>query len=270
MPHFASIWPRAKIKPIVTRLLLPNGKCYNPYEVSKAQKIASRYGLKCEVADAWLGSENTYDHISGISSNLRSNILFDWMPAFYAMAEIIKKKGKKGAAIFYGGFSDALHNFGFSQNSSLPYNTYDFREYSDKMRNYLYSPSFLTKVLNSSHENDFLFKLFWWHANSEQDLVKNNDSKDAILNYLLSFIISDFRIPFARIAREKIFNEDARTSFKKWLYDNYFKEVAENIKPGNMYFYLIQLYKYFHLQGSQYRVIQSSLEGSGFHPRLPF
>ena len=195
---------KSKIKPIVTRLLLPNGKCYNPYEVSKSQKIASRYGLKCEVADAWLGSENTYDHISGISSNLRSNILFDWMPAFYAMAEIIKRRVRK-AAIFYGGFSDALHNFGFSQNSSLPYNTYDFREYSDKMRNYLYSPSFLTKVLNSSHENDFLFKLFWWHANSEQDLVKNNDSKDAILNYLLSFIISDFRIPL-RGLREKKFS----------------------------------------------------------------
>ena len=138
------------------------------------------------------------------------------------------------------------------------------------MRNYLYSPSFLTKVLNSSHENDFLFKLFWWHANSEQDLVKNNDSKDAILNYLLSFIISDFRIPFARIAREKFSMKTQGRRSKKWLYDNYFKEVAENIKPGNMYFYLIQLYKYFHLQGLQYRVIQSSLEGSGFHPRLPF
>jgi len=261
---------KSKIKPIVTRVLLPNGKCYNPYEVSKSQKISSRYGLKCEVADVWLGSENIYDHISGISSNLRSNILFDWMPSFYAMAEIIKKKGKKGAAIFYGGFSDALHNFGFSQYSSLPYISYDFREYSDKMRNYLYSPSFLAKVLDSSHEKDFLFKLFWWHANSEQDLVKNSDSNDAILNYLLSFIISDFRIPFARIARETIFNEDARASFKKWLHDNYFKEAAENINPGNMYFYLIQLYKYFHLQGSQYRVIQSSFEGSGFHPRLPF
>ncbi|OGS72396.1 MAG: hypothetical protein A3F91_01975 [Flavobacteria bacterium RIFCSPLOWO2_12_FULL_35_11] len=261
---------KRRIKPIVTRLLLPNGKCYNPYEVSKSRKIASYYGLKCEVADAWLGSENTYDHISGISSNLRSNILFDWMPAFYDMAEIIKKKGRKGAAIFYGGFSDALHNFGFSQYSSLPYISYDFREYSDKMRNYLYSPSFLTKVLNSSYEKDFLFKLFWWHANSEQDLAKNSDSNDAILNYLLSFIISDFRIPFARIARETIFNEDARASFKKWLHDNYFKEAAENINPGNMYFYLIQLYKYFHLQGSQYSVIQSSFEGSGFHPRLPF
>lgn len=259
-----------KIKPIVTRLLLPNGKCYNPYEVSKARKIAARYGLKCEVAEAWLGGENTYDHISEISSNLRSNILFDWMPAFYAMAEIIKKKGKKGAAVFYGGFSDALHNFGFSQNASLPYASYDFREYSDKMRNYLYSPTFLTKVLDSSHEDDFLFKLFCWHANAEQGTVKNKDRKDAVLNYLLSFIVSDLRIPFARIAGEAIFTEETRASFKKWLHDNYFKEAVEKMNPGNMYFHLIQLYKYFHLQGSQYRVIQSSLEGSGFHPRLPF
>lgn len=95
---------KSKIKPIVTRLLLPNGKCYNPYEVSKSQKIASRYGLKCEVADAWLGSENTYDHISGISSNLRSNILFDWMPAFYAMAEIIKRRVRKARQFFTADF----------------------------------------------------------------------------------------------------------------------------------------------------------------------
>jgi len=261
---------KSKIKPIVARLLLPNGKCYNPYEVSKAQKIAAYYGLKCEIADAWLGGKDTYDHIASISSNLRSNMLFDWMPAFYAMAEVIKKKGKKGAAVFYGGFSDALHNFGFSQFSSLPYLSYDFREYSDKMRNYLYSPSFLTKVLNSSYENDFIFKLFWWHANPEQDLVKNNDHKDAVLNYLLSFILSDFRIPFARIAREPIFTEGAKAQFRKWLHDNYFKEAAENIKPENMYFYLIHLYKYFHLQGSQYQVIQSAFEGTGFYPRLPF
>lgn len=261
---------KSKIKPIVTRLLLPNGKCYNPYEVSKSQKIASRYGLKCKVVDAWLGGENTYDHISGISSNLRSNILFDWMPAFYAMAETIKKKGKKGAAVFYGGFSDALHNFGFSQNSSLPYASYDFREYSDKMRNYLYSPSFLAKVLDSSYENDFLFKLFCWHANAEQNIVKNKDLKGNMLDYLLSFIVSDLRIPFARIAGEAIFTEKTRASLKQWLYDNYFKDAAENIKPENMYFHLIQLYKYFHLQGSQYRVIQSSFEGSDFHPRLPF
>jgi hypothetical protein len=261
---------KKKIRPIVTRLILPSGKCYNPYEVSKAKKIASYYGLKCEVADAWLGGENTYDHISGISPNLRSNILFDWMPAFYAMAEIIKKKGKKGAAVCYGGFSDALHNFGFSQNSSLPYASYDFREYSDKMRNYLYSPSFLTKVLNSSNEEDFLLKLFSWHANAEQDLVKSKGLKDAMLNYLLSFIVSDLRIPFAPIAGEKIFTEKTRASFKKWLSDNYFKEAVEKITPGNMYFYLIHLYKHFHLQGSQYSVIQSSLEGSGFHPRLPF
>lgn len=261
---------KSKIKPIVARLLLPDGRCYNPYEVSKSQKIAAYYGLECEVADAWMSNENTYDYISSISSNLRSHLLFDWMPAFYAMAATIREKGKKGAAVFYGGFSDALHNFGFSQFSSLPYLSYDFREYSDKMRNYLYSPSFLTKVLDSSYENDFIFKLFWWHANSEKDIVKNNNRKDAVLNYLLSFVLSDFRIPFARIARETIFNEDAKASFKQWLHDNYFKEAVENINPENMYFYLTHLYKYFHLQGSQYRVIHSSLEDSGFHPRLPF
>lgn len=261
---------KSKIKPIVTRLLLPSGKCYNPYEVSKSQKIAAYYGLKCEVADAWLGGKDTHDHISSISPNLRSHLLFDWMPAFYAMAEIIKKKGKRGAVVFYGGFSDALHNFGFSQFSSLPYLSYDFREYSDKMRSYLYSPSFLRKIFNSSYENDFIFKLFWWHANSEQDLVKNTRGKDAMLDYLLSFIVSDFRIPFARIARETIFNEDAKAAFKKWLHDYYFKEVTENIKPENMYFYLIHLYKYFHLQGSQYQVILSAFEGSDFYPQLPF
>ena len=261
---------KKKIRPIVARLLLPNGKCYNPYEVSKSQKIAAYYGLKCEVADAWLGGKDTYNNVSALSQNLRSHLLFSWLPAFYAISEIIKKKGKKGAAIFYGAFSDALHNFGFAQFSSLPYLSYDFREYSDKMRNYLYSPRFLSKVLNSSYDKDFIFKLFWWHANSAQDVVKSKGSADAVLDYLLSLILSDFRIPFARIARDDIFKEEAKESFKKWLHDNYFKEAVENIKPENMYFYLIHLYKYFHLQGNEYQVIKSSFDGSGFHPRLPY
>jgi hypothetical protein len=99
--------------------------------------------------------------------------------------------------------------------------------------------------------------------------VKSNSPKDAVLDYLLSFILSDFRIPFARIAREDVFKEEAKESFKKWLHNNYFKEAVEDIKPENMYFYLIHLYKYFHLQGSEYQVVKSSFDGSGFHPRLP-
>lgn len=261
---------RRRIRPIVARLLLPDGKCYNPYEVSKAQRIASYYGLKCEVADAWLGGNETFNQISSLSKNLRSHMLFSWLHSFFAMAEVIKKKGMKGASVFDGAFSDALHNFGFAQFSSLPYLSYDFREYSDKMRCYMYSPSFLKKVLNSTYEKDFIFKLFWWHANSEQDVVKNKDGKDAVLNYLLSFIVSDFRIPFSRIDRENIFTKEGKEKFKKWLHDNYFKEAVEKINAENMYFYLIHLYKLFYLQSYEYRAVQSSFEGSGFHPRFPF
>lgn len=261
---------KSKIKPIVARTLLPDGRCYNPYEVSKAVKVASYYGLDCEVTDVWMSNDDTCNQISMISPNLRSHLLFDWMPTFFRMAETICTKGKKGAAIFYGGFSDGLHNFGFSQYSSLPYLSYDFREYSDKMRNYLYSPSFLTRVFNSSYENDFIYKLFWWHANSKPEKERNVNTKDTVLNYLLSFVLSDLRIPFAGIARETIFKEEARASFNQWLCDNYFKEAVENIDDENMYFYLIQLYKYFHLQGSQYQVILSAFEGTGFNPRLPF
>ena len=259
-----------KIKPIVGKLLLPDGRCYNPYEVSKAQKIAAYYDLECEVADTWMSNDKIVKQISSLSTNLRSNLLYQWMPGFYAISKIISKKGKKGGTVFYGAFSDALHNFGFSQFISLPYLSYDFREYSDKMRNYLYSPSFLTKVLNSSYEDDFIFKLFWWHANSEHDLAINNNQNDALFNYLLSFIISDLRIPFAPIASEKVFKEEAQESFKKWLYDNYFSEAVENINTENMYFYLTHLYKYFHLQSYDNSIIQNSFEGTGYHPCLPF
>lgn len=256
---------KSKIKLIVSKILLPDGRCFNPHEVAKVEKIAEYHGLEYHVVEACMGSEETHDYIKGMSSNSRAHLLFEWMPLYYPISDFIVKNGKKGASVFQGSYSDALHNFGFSQYFSLLYLSADFRAYGDKMQSYLYSPSFLRKVENDSYKDDFVYKMFCWEHS-----INDTDSNKNVFDYLLSFIISDHRIPFENTATDVVFENGGVEIFKQWLYENYFKEVVDNINPGNMYHYLIHLYKHFHLQGTERRVITSRLKGTGFNHRTPF
>ena len=62
----------------------------------------------------------------------------------------------------------------------------------------------------------------------------------------------------------------ARVHFKEWLYENYLRDVVEQINCQNMYFWLVWLYQHFHLQGAEKGAVNASYRGTGKRPRWPF
>lgn len=262
---------KSKVRAVIMAAKLSDGRLFNPYEVEKATKIAEYYSVPAEIAMVDLADAGMMKLWSGNIQITHSELMCEYMPMYLAMADVIREKGKADAAVFVGHYSDSLHNFGFSQYISLPYLSQDFRQYSDKLKSYLYSPSFLRKVLDNTFADDFAYKLFQWHYSQVEFAdVSSMSRNQRIFHYLLSFVMSNSRLPFARFAIEPIFSSYAEDRLKGWLYENYFKDAVEQIDGDNMYFWLTWLYQHFHLQGYEKKTVIASIRGAGKRPCLPF
>jgi hypothetical protein len=269
----------SRVRAVVSEVKLKDGRVYNPYEVEKAIRIGKYYGVPTEVASINFADVNLKKLWDDTVNAGRTDFVYTHTFLFQAMVDTIMAKGKADAAVFIGSLSDSLHNFGFSQGVSLQYLNNDFRDYSDKMMSYLYSPSFMQKVIDDTYLDDFAYNLFknaevggsrLHHAGTEFTPASQMTREERIFEYLLSFVLSNSRLPFAPIANESVFSSHARSSLKEWLYINYFQEVVTQIDTENMYFWLIWLYQHFHLQGFEKSALNASLRGSGRRPCVPF
>jgi len=261
----------ANVQTVVAEVKLSDGRIFNPYEVDKAKKIAQHYGVPLNIARLDLNDIGLTKIWPDFVGGQHSSFVYEYPFLFQAIAGLIKAKSEPDAAVFFGSFADSLHNFGFSQYVSLPYLNYDFRHYGDKLKSYLYSPSFFQKVLDNTFEDDFAFKLFRWHASTVEFTDTSSMPKDKkIFQYLLSFMLSKSRLPFASIAPESIFSSSVRVRFEEWLYENYFKDAVEQIDCENMYFWLTRIYQQFYLQGIEKGLADASFYGFEKRLRQPF
>ncbi|MEK6704710.1 MAG: hypothetical protein AABZ06_02895 [Bdellovibrionota bacterium] len=264
----------SKVHGVVSQVKLSDGRVFNPYEIDKAMKIGKYYGVPVEVANIDL-ADASLNKLWGDTLNAgHSDFVYTQTFLFQAMVDMVRAKGSANAAIYFGSFADSLHNFGFAQGGSLLYLSNDFRNYSDKMMSYLYSPSFLEKVIANNFKNDFIYKLFKSDraGGSEAEFadVSQMSKNDRIFEYLLSFVLSKTRLPFAPFASETIFSGHSRGYLKEWLWENYFKDVVEQINGNNMYSCLTWLYEHFHIQGFEKGAVTAGLRGSGIRPCFPF
>lgn len=261
----------AKVRVVTQGRKFSDGYCPNQRMVDNVIEIGKQYNVLVEVVTTDLFDIRLSKALSDTRQARISHFVYDNPLGYQTMANLIKGKGKPGAAVFLGSFADSLHDFAFSHYASLPYLSGDFRNYSNKIRAYLYSPSFLKKVIDNTFEDDFAYKLFKWHYPQVQFVGTSSMTTNArIFEYLLSFILSNSRLPFAAIATESVFLSNAKVCFKEWLWDNYFKNAVEQIDCQNMYFWLIWLYQHFHLQGTEKGVQESCFEGSRKRVRQPY
>ncbi len=261
----------ANVRAVVNAFEFSDGRRYNPYEVDKSLKIGAHYGISVDIAATDFGDTAFPEKWARANHHRRSDFVYFWIPAFDAMADVISESGKPDAGVFVGSFADSIHNFGFSQYVALPFLSYDFRAYGDKMVSYLYSPEFLRKVIDNTYEEDFVYKLFKWH-NSNVTFVNTSDlsRNQRLFEYLVSFVLSTSRLPFASIGNDSVFRPHSEVQLKDWLYNNYFQEVVEQITPENMYFWLMWLYEHFHLRGAERGAVNSSVRGVERRPCWPF
>ena len=125
--------------------------------MDRAKKIADYFGVKLEIVefDYYKRGPELTEKYSGFMKNqmVTSMAMYQWLDLASYVADT-----SSGEPVFSGEISDGVHNFGFSQSLTvLDHPVHEFREYSDKMASYLYGPTFLNSILNSSFDNDSIY-----------------------------------------------------------------------------------------------------------------
>lgn len=266
MAILAKYLGKDKVRGITMKITLADGRCFNTYEIAKVQKISKMLGVKSDIVEMNYQKEKLYPGIYDVKDNFFYRGLLFLAPANWAKTiDYIKSKYGQDAVIFHGEGCDSLQNFGFSQFETLFHDNEDFRAYADKMNNYLYGPSFFKKLEDNSFEKDNVYKIFRKiYQDKEFVEVKSLDLQRKIYHLLMSFLLSDIRIPFRKVECQKYVKEGAFERFESWLEENYLKDAIENISADNLYYHYLALYTSFHLQSPQIYTYRTGLKNVRF------
>ena len=256
-----------KVKGIIMRIILSDGRCFNTFEVEKAKKIGKSLGVKTDVIEVDYRKKDVSEKFKEAKEELFLKNLFplvtlaNWSAV---IGYIIQKYGKE-VVVFDGEGADSLQNYGFSQYISLLHDDDNFREYADKMKNYLFGPTFFKKIKNNNFLGDTVYRIFL-NFNKDKKFVnvENLNNGKKLYYYLMSFIFSDIRIPFRKVDCQRYVKNTAFKNFEGWLKREYFQKVIDNIQEKDLYYSFSCLYTLFHLQSPQIRVFQSGLENMRF------
>lgn len=252
---------KEKVISITEKIILADGRCLNIYELNKAKKIAKILGVKSEIVTINYQKDKLRD---AVKYNLFLNGLFTYAPLnCNKPINYIKEKYGDDVVVFNGDGSDSFQNFGFSQYETLLHEDGNFRAYADKMKNYLFGSTFFKKIKNNTFLEDTVYKIFL-NLNQDKEFVNAKSSKDRIYYYLVSFILSDIRVPFRKFSCKKYVKDRAFRNFEKWLKRNYFQEAIDNINETNLYYWFLCLYNNFHLQSPQFRIFRERFKNARF------
>jgi hypothetical protein len=258
-----------RIKAITMEFILGDGRVFNPFEVQKSRKIAKYFNIDLDVIKVRFNSDELLDIWKHeFKEKVRNQGIYTaGLFGQFLMAKHLKEKYGENVVVFNGEGCDSLTNFGFSQYISINHDSNDFCEYADKMRCYLYSPSFFKKILNNTHTDDFIFKMYEWYFKDFEFIKSENLSReDRVLEYLMSFVYTTKRIPFMQLEKSDFIKEKGSKEFNAWLKSEYFEEVLEDMNPDNLYYWLFRIYIDFHWQGPNIRKVIESLPNA----RIPF
>ena len=255
-----------KVRGITMKIVMSDGSCFNEFEVNKVLEIGKILGVKMDVVEMNYGKNDLYARLDEVKSLLFYRNIFSLAPGNWSgVVSYIKEKYGEAVVIFNGEACDSLHNYGFSQYISIPHENDDFAEYADKMKNYLFGPTFFKKIKSGSYLKDSVYQIFL-NQNRDKEFVsdKNLGSKQKALAYLLSFVLSDVRLPFRKLDITKYVRKEAAPGFVKWLEENYFDKAAEEINEKNLYYHFSRLYVLFHLQSPQLQIFRGALKNVRF------
>jgi hypothetical protein len=231
----------------------------NKFEIEKAEKICNFLGVELEVVK--------FDYSEEVPSNfdeIRNFLKHNQIPSLTALnhfllAEKTAQLLSQDSTVFAGEMSDGAHNLGFAQYMSIFHpNSIDFREYSDKMKSYLFGPSFIKFATKENLVSDPVWKMFSSGKNINFEEPKNN-VEERIKQFLISFFLRNSRLPFLPGSDLNLVTKHGSNLHQEQMYDEYFSELEPFLKVENIYSLYLYLYNSFHWQGSTV----NSLEFSG-------
>ncbi len=246
-----------------------HGVC-NPFEIKRAKAIADYYGVKLEIVEFDYykrGPEITEKHKDDMKSHMMTGMSFyQWID----LANYVSKT-YNGESVFSGEISDGAHNFGFSQYATiLDHPVFEFREYSDKMQNYIFGPTFLKSLWNGTFKDDLVYKIL---KNKNANCTYEKPAKNKIdlhKQFLESNFARDNRFPFWSLKNNKTLKKYGIEIYSNTLRKDYFNEAAKNINSDNLYSWYLNLYNSFHWQGGTVASLDITANLYGFNMNFPF
>ncbi|MBS1492662.1 MAG: hypothetical protein JST55_04090 [Bacteroidetes bacterium] len=267
--HLTKNYDNKNINSVICETILRNGESFNIYEADKVKKISDYYGINSEKIIIDFNDKNLLNDWEARREELKNYHTYFFVDMPKAVHEISEQK--KSASIFSGEASDSIHNFGFSQFVAVTYNNRELREYGDKMKSYLFGPSFFSKLLNGTYDDDKVFQFYTYYYGESccEDVTKFN-KKDFLYSYFKSFMLSGERIPFAKANGNKFAKDLLISSNNGSLKEGIFRNPVNNVTPENIYYYLLQLYRDYHFHSPQIESKHVPLRNSGENCKIPF
>ena len=242
---------KKRVKPLIARLKFSKStKNFNQYELDKAKKICEHFKIKLNYIDVDYKKIKSYIKETETIANEK---MLTGTFAFFLHYRLIKLGNKKfGPADFFSGeISDGSHNFGFSQYLTLvDNNSNGYREYCDKMMNYLFGPTFFQSVVKKNFLKDPIFNFLSSKLKIKLKKIKHNKT-DIFKNFMQSMFIVSNRFPL-----NSEISPFLNKNKKKEYLDNFINNYLKNIKFKNknqIYSCYLHLYNKFHWQGSTVR-----------------
>ena len=243
----------------------------NQFEIDRATKMANYYNVPLTIVD--------FDYTKPIEPLLQK-----WMPLLkdrqlysivvqnhITLAEKAKEISEGGEMVFAGEISDGAHNLGFSQYATYFHPNVAFREFYDKMANYLMGPSFLKLLHSNSHQEDPMFKLFKERMGEKSyDGLKEGDKSGINLQMLSSLFLRDVRFPLYSLSNNPVLSTNGRDLYQNEMEAAYLQKTSEELTPENLYANYLHLYNSFHWQGATVKGIGLTLQAEGLNYCLPF
>ncbi len=248
------------------------GGAYNPYEIERTQKIADLMGVQHHTVENRLADDAMVDFIASVRDHLKSkHLYYVASPGAFKISELIRSRSTAAhPVLFNGDMSDTIHNFGFSQLTSILHSVESFSEYADKMACYLYGPHFFEKVLRGEHTGDFVYQMFRERHRNVRFRDTGASPAELKLNYILPFIFGSPRMPFVDVFQQPFVRDQGREAFYDWMTKEYLGTLLENIDPACFYYWLLHCYRNFHFQGYNGKQYAIGAEAYGIRSRQPF
>lgn len=245
----------------------------NQFELDRARKFAAYYGIRLDVVPLDLRGQDAVEYLERSRALMRRQHLYTLAGYnFFRLTDFILKNGGPEDPVFSGEISDGAHNLGFSQYATiLDHPDLGFREYSDKMASYLFSPSFFKRVLAGDYKDDAIYGLLRARAGASRfDDEKPLDERQRRLKFVASLFLRGHRLPFYSLRNSKVLTARGVRALEDEVASGYLAEAAEKMEPETLYAWFLRLYNSFHWQGSTARMFGTRLALEGRKARLPY
>lgn len=253
----------------VIQKISKRSKIYNVFEIKRILKLKKHFGFKLKFTEVNL-VKNFQKYSEQISKISADRMMTNTLAAFMHNNLAISCKNYNFSSEAYAGeVSDGVHNFGFSQFFSLiDHESNGFREYSDKKLNYLYSPTFIKKIINKNYKNDFIFKELVEKKYNQQSLLGSNNLKDIFFKLSDNLFNSNARLPLNE-EKNSLTKSNLRGKISTHLKKDYFSNVQIN-NPNQIYSAYIFLYNSFHWQASTICTMYNFADENNIDMYLPY